>query len=82
MLVKKCAAEIRENAERVVLTPNGREFERLHKDFDDAAIDQDALTAATEKLSATLGNVTIVHKGQNDIITDGKLSTPCLLLYI
>ncbi|KAJ1723928.1 hypothetical protein LPJ53_001783 [Coemansia erecta] len=59
-----------------VLTPNAPEFSRLAKALNVNADEMDTIEAA-QKVAEALGGVTIVRKGQSDVITDGQKTFVC-----
>ncbi|XP_059162942.1 ATP-dependent (S)-NAD(P)H-hydrate dehydratase-like [Physella acuta] len=60
-----------------VLTPNVAEFERLYKRVLHCDPDPNKPMEMTTELSKRLGNVTIIHKGHEDIITNGEHVIAC-----
>lgn len=61
-----------------ILTPNVVEFERLCKAAGiESSPDDDSKTGRVEKLAKALGGVTIIQKGPQDFISDGKLTMVC-----
>ncbi|ESO03381.1 hypothetical protein HELRODRAFT_185644 [Helobdella robusta] len=67
-------SEVLRDYKKAVLTPNLVEFSRLYKSLTNTTLnDADAHepVESVKKLSNLLGNVTIVRKGYQDIITDG-----------
>ncbi|KAK2169177.1 hypothetical protein LSH36_12g29033, partial [Paralvinella palmiformis] len=59
--------------QRVILTPNAVEFNRLFETvIGSKPPSDDDLASSVNDLSAALGHVTIVRKGREDIISDGK----------
>jgi len=75
--VSKCP-EIVRGYTKAILTPNAAEFDRLY-----AAVYRSELNKAEDpkaallQLSQTLGNITIVRKGYEDIISDGHTVVTC-----
>ncbi|KAI8927677.1 Ribokinase-like protein [Entophlyctis helioformis] len=61
--------------QNVVLTPNAKEFQRLCQAAN-VPPDNDR-EAATKRLSKALGNITILHKGESDIVTNGRNVLAC-----
>ncbi|KAI8922043.1 Ribokinase-like protein [Powellomyces hirtus] len=59
-----------------VLTPNVNEFSRLCEAMN-VRCDKEHVETAAEKLSQALGNVTILQKGENDTISNGKEVLTC-----
>ena len=58
--------------ERAILTPNMVEFQRLYKSvFKEDIPNSQTTEQVVQSLSSSLGNVTIVLKGQEDIISNG-----------
>ncbi|XP_008562709.1 PREDICTED: ATP-dependent (S)-NAD(P)H-hydrate dehydratase isoform X2 [Galeopterus variegatus] len=55
-----------------VLTPNHMEFGRLHKAVLGGPVDSADQRATVLSLSQALGNVTVVRKGEHDMISDGQ----------
>ncbi|XP_013791909.2 ATP-dependent (S)-NAD(P)H-hydrate dehydratase-like [Limulus polyphemus] len=70
--------ELVEGYKKAVLTPNVVEFSRLYKAVigADLGVLED-LNMPVQALSQKLGNVTIVCKGIDDIISDGDILTMC-----
>lgn len=67
----------------VILTPNIAEFYRLYEAVFGAQPKSSIILHQTEhvkQVASSLGNVTIVLKGENDIITDGLQVIKCLEL--
>jgi len=65
--------------ERAVVTPNAMEFSRLvkavlHKDVSPCVSPDPRLV---EDLAARMGNITVLHKGCPDIISNGKVTEEC-----
>ncbi|XP_036749847.1 ATP-dependent (S)-NAD(P)H-hydrate dehydratase isoform X5 [Manis pentadactyla] len=64
--------------QKAILTPNHAEFSRLSDavlgDAKDSSSDR---PRAELSLSQALGNVTVVHKGERDVISDGKQVLEC-----
>ncbi|XP_053400678.1 ATP-dependent (S)-NAD(P)H-hydrate dehydratase-like [Mercenaria mercenaria] len=58
--------------ERAILTPNVVEFDRLYEKVVGEAPMQSEPVVNVKTLCEKMGNVTIVQKGENDIISDGK----------
>jgi len=64
---------------RAVVTPNAMEFSRLvkavlHKDVSPCVSPDPRLV---EDLAARMGNITVLHKGCPDIISNGKVTEEC-----
>ncbi|XP_064489561.1 ATP-dependent (S)-NAD(P)H-hydrate dehydratase-like [Ornithodoros turicata] len=62
--------------QRAILTPNVPEMERLHNAVLGYPPPEDKY-AAVQGLARALGNVTVIAKGKDDIISDGNLCVPC-----
>jgi len=63
-----------------ILTPNGIEYSRLTKSvLGIDTKDVESHSEVVQKLAAKLGNVTILRKGEIDLISDGIQSTQCKL---
>lgn len=63
---------------KAILTPNVVEFNRLYEKVMDGEKQQENEPLLNVKmLSKKLGHVTIVQKGKNDIVTDGKYVLVC-----
>ncbi|XP_062958649.1 ATP-dependent (S)-NAD(P)H-hydrate dehydratase isoform X2 [Cynocephalus volans] len=60
-----------------VLTPNHVEFGRLHKAVLGGPVDSADQRATVLSLSQALGNVTVVRKGEHDMISDGQQVLVC-----
>nr|KAF6460749.1 NAD(P)HX dehydratase [Molossus molossus] len=58
--------------EKAVLTPNYMEFSRLFEAVLRDPLDSSDRRGAVLRLSQALGNVTVVQKGEQDVISDGK----------
>lgn len=64
--------------EQAILTPNVAEFERLYASvFKQASNKTDDPKKIVEKLAQSLGNVTILRKGPEDIISNGHATFGC-----
>uniref|UniRef100_A0A0B6ZE48 ATP-dependent (S)-NAD(P)H-hydrate dehydratase n=2 Tax=Arion vulgaris TaxID=1028688 RepID=A0A0B6ZE48_9EUPU len=61
----------------VILTPNAAEFGRLYKKVFDRDPNVDEPIISVKELSRKLGYVTIVHKGLQDIISNGEQVLVC-----
>lgn len=61
----------------VVLTPNHVEFRRLWEAVLKEPMDSGDGHAAVQRLSQALGNVTVVRKGQQDVMSDGQEVLVC-----
>lgn len=70
-------SELIKGYRKAILTPNKNEYDRLYK----AIFNEDAPTReigskrdveSLQKLCSALGNVTIIRKGEEDIVSDGK----------
>ncbi|KAF4025824.1 hypothetical protein G4228_017665 [Cervus hanglu yarkandensis] len=62
---------------RAVLTPNHVEFGRLSEAVLGAPLDGGDRHGAVLRLSQALGNVTVVQKGEQDVISDGEQVLVC-----
>ncbi|XP_041359018.1 ATP-dependent (S)-NAD(P)H-hydrate dehydratase-like [Gigantopelta aegis] len=69
--------DIIEGYKRAILTPNKMEFIRLYEKMFGKKPSPEASVVEVKSLCEKLGNVTICHKGQNDIISDGKNVLVC-----
>lgn len=58
--------------ENAVLTPNAAELPRLYQAVFNSLPDPSQIVASVQELSRELGNVSIVHKGENDVLSNGK----------
>ncbi|XP_077711080.1 ATP-dependent (S)-NAD(P)H-hydrate dehydratase isoform X5 [Canis aureus] len=58
--------------QKAVLTPNHVEFNRLSEAVLSHPVDGSDHHEAVRRLSQALGNVTVVQKGERDVISDGK----------
>jgi ATP-dependent NAD(P)H-hydrate dehydratase len=75
--VSKCP-EIVRGYTKAILTPNAAEFDRLYAAVYRSEPDKsEDPNAALLQLSQTLGNITIVRKGYEDIISDGHSVVTC-----
>ncbi|KAF4086802.1 hypothetical protein AMELA_G00088530 [Ameiurus melas] len=63
--------------QRGILTPNFMEFSRLYEAMHHQPLDSTDLRVTAQQLSIALGNVTLVLKGEEDIITDGNHVFTC-----
>ena len=63
--------------DRVILTPNEMEFARLYEKVCGSKLDSVTLKADQTRKLASLLNVTILRKGEEDIISDGKQVVSC-----
>lgn len=62
---------------KAILTPNQVEFGRLFKSVTGKELIGEASPSTVKDLAASLGYVTIVKKGREDIISDGKSVRIC-----
>ncbi|EGG17562.1 hypothetical protein DFA_08558 [Cavenderia fasciculata] len=69
--------DIIKNNQKVILTPNVMEFKGLSDTVKSKLNIESSSTLSAEKLSEYLGNVTIIQKGKEDIITNGKQTVVC-----
>jgi len=70
--------DILQGGTRVILTPNKNEYSRLYqKAFGTALIENKNPELDVKELAKRLGYVTIVRKGDIDIISDGKAVISC-----
>ncbi|XP_036894260.1 ATP-dependent (S)-NAD(P)H-hydrate dehydratase isoform X2 [Sturnira hondurensis] len=65
--------------QKAVLTPNHMEFIRLCEAVLRDPVDGSDRRGAVLRLSQALGNVTVVQKGEQDVISDGKQVLECSL---
>ncbi|XP_038312717.1 ATP-dependent (S)-NAD(P)H-hydrate dehydratase isoform X1 [Canis lupus familiaris] len=63
--------------QKAVLTPNHVEFNRLSEAVLSHQVDGSDHHEAVRRLSQALGNVTVVQKGERDVISDGKQVLEC-----
>ncbi|XP_041128615.1 ATP-dependent (S)-NAD(P)H-hydrate dehydratase-like [Polyodon spathula] len=63
--------------QRAILTPNYMEFSRLYEAVCRDAVDSSDNQRNVVRLSQAMGNVTIVQKGEKDIISDGDKVIVC-----
>ncbi|XP_032352541.1 ATP-dependent (S)-NAD(P)H-hydrate dehydratase isoform X3 [Camelus ferus] len=63
--------------QKAVLTPNHVEFSRLSEAVLGDPLDGQDRRGAVLRLSQALGNVTVVQKGERDVISDGKQVLEC-----
>ncbi|XP_062862175.1 ATP-dependent (S)-NAD(P)H-hydrate dehydratase isoform X2 [Trichomycterus rosablanca] len=63
--------------QRCILTPNFMEFSRLCEAMHHVSLDGTDLRVTAQQLSIALGNVTMLLKGEEDIITDGNQVLTC-----
>uniref|UniRef100_A0A673UKE9 ATP-dependent (S)-NAD(P)H-hydrate dehydratase n=1 Tax=Suricata suricatta TaxID=37032 RepID=A0A673UKE9_SURSU len=62
---------------RAVLTPNHVEFHRLSEAVLRGPVDGTDRREAVRRLSQALGNVTVVQKGEQDVLSDGQHVLEC-----
>ncbi|KAM6180069.1 ATP-dependent (S)-NAD(P)H-hydrate dehydratase isoform 2-T2 [Erethizon dorsatum] len=65
--------------QKAVLTPNHMEFSRLHQAVLSGPVDSTDPRGSVLRLSRALGNVTVVLKGEHDLISDGQQVLECSL---
>ncbi|KAM4796960.1 ATP-dependent (S)-NAD(P)H-hydrate dehydratase isoform 2-T2 [Rhinophrynus dorsalis] len=63
--------------QRAVLTPNFMEFSRLYEAMLTEPVDGGDQHGSVLRLSQAMGNITIVHKGERDLISDGDKVLVC-----
>lgn len=63
--------------QKAILTPNHVEFSRLSAAVLKDPVDSSDHRGAVLKLSQALGNVTVVQKGEQDVISDGEQVLEC-----
>ncbi|XP_072478074.1 ATP-dependent (S)-NAD(P)H-hydrate dehydratase isoform X1 [Notamacropus eugenii] len=63
--------------QKAILTPNYLEFSRLYETMLRTSVDSNDNHKCVLKLSQALGNLTIVQKGEKDIISDGEKVLVC-----
>ncbi|XP_058613638.1 ATP-dependent (S)-NAD(P)H-hydrate dehydratase-like isoform X3 [Onychostoma macrolepis] len=63
--------------QRGILTPNFKEFTRLYEATHHEPPDSTDYKRSAQQLSIALGHLTLVLKGEEDIITDGKNMLTC-----
>ncbi|XP_073470600.1 ATP-dependent (S)-NAD(P)H-hydrate dehydratase isoform X2 [Aquarana catesbeiana] len=61
--------------QRAVLTPNFMEFTRLYEAMLTEPVDASDQHGSVLRLSQAMGNITIVQKGERDLISDGDKAT-------
>ncbi|XP_062831524.1 ATP-dependent (S)-NAD(P)H-hydrate dehydratase isoform X3 [Anolis carolinensis] len=66
-----------QNYPRAILTPNAMEFSRLYEAMLRDPVDSNDQHGCLLRLSQALGNVTIVQKGERDLISDGEKVLVC-----
>uniref|UniRef100_A0A8C6GTG4 ATP-dependent (S)-NAD(P)H-hydrate dehydratase n=1 Tax=Mus spicilegus TaxID=10103 RepID=A0A8C6GTG4_MUSSI len=62
---------------KAILTPNHVEFSRLWEAVLSSPMDSKDLRGSTLKLSQALGNITVVQKGEQDLISNGQQVLVC-----
>ncbi|XP_068950218.1 ATP-dependent (S)-NAD(P)H-hydrate dehydratase isoform X3 [Petaurus breviceps papuanus] len=62
---------------KAILTPNYLEFSRLYETMLRTSVDSNDNHKCVLKLSQALGNLTVVQKGEKDIISDGEKVLVC-----
>lgn len=65
--------------QKAILTPNHMEFSRLHQAVLSGPVDIADTHGSVLRLSRALGNVTMVLKGEHDLISDGQQVLECSL---
>ncbi|XP_055071154.1 ATP-dependent (S)-NAD(P)H-hydrate dehydratase isoform X2 [Misgurnus anguillicaudatus] len=63
--------------QRGILTPNIMEFSRLYEAMHHEPLDSSDHKRSAQQLSIAMGHLTLVLKGEEDIITDGKTMLTC-----
>ncbi|XP_075446819.1 ATP-dependent (S)-NAD(P)H-hydrate dehydratase isoform X2 [Ascaphus truei] len=63
--------------QRAVLTPNVMEFSRLYEAMLTEPVDSSDQHGSVLRLSQAMGNITIVQKGERDLISDGDKVLVC-----
>ncbi|KAG8452102.1 hypothetical protein GDO86_004047 [Hymenochirus boettgeri] len=63
--------------QRAVLTPNFMEFSRLYEAMLSEPVDTSDQHGSVLRLSQAMGNITIVQKGERDLISDGDKVLVC-----
>ncbi|XP_059355664.1 uncharacterized protein LOC132094977 isoform X1 [Carassius carassius] len=63
--------------QRGILTPNFMEFTRLYEAMHHEPLDSTDHKRSAQQLSIVMGHLTLVLKGEEDIITDGKNMLSC-----
>ncbi|KAF7463872.1 Hypothetical predicted protein [Marmota monax] len=63
--------------QKAVLTPNHVEFSRLYEAVLRGPVDSSDPRGSVLRLSQALGNVTVVQKGEHDLISDGQQVLTC-----
>ncbi|KAM9039530.1 ATP-dependent (S)-NAD(P)H-hydrate dehydratase isoform 5-T6 [Sarcophilus harrisii] len=67
--------------QKAILTPNCMEFKRLYEVMFNTSVDSSDLHGCVLKLSQALGNLTIVLKGEKDVISDGEKAQIRMMLH-
>ncbi|XP_061548963.1 ATP-dependent (S)-NAD(P)H-hydrate dehydratase isoform X1 [Phycodurus eques] len=75
-LVTKQPSVIR-GYQKGIVTPNFMEFTRLYETLQHKAVDSVDHRSSVLQLSETLGNVTVLLKGEKDLIADGSTVVAC-----
>ncbi|XP_077584059.1 ATP-dependent (S)-NAD(P)H-hydrate dehydratase isoform X1 [Stigmatopora nigra] len=60
-----------------IITPNFMEFTRLYETLQHKAVDGGDHRSRVLQLSEAMGNITVVLKGENDLIADGSTVVAC-----
>ncbi|XP_014447531.1 ATP-dependent (S)-NAD(P)H-hydrate dehydratase [Tupaia chinensis] len=63
--------------QKAVLTPNHMEFSRLYEAVLSSPVDSSDRHGSVLRLSRALGNVTVVQKGEQDVMSDGQEVLVC-----
>ncbi|XP_043852627.1 ATP-dependent (S)-NAD(P)H-hydrate dehydratase isoform X2 [Dromiciops gliroides] len=63
--------------QRAILTPNYMEFSRLYEAMHKTSVDSSDHHGCVLRLSQALGNLTVVQKGEKDVISDGEKVLVC-----
>ncbi|KAL1773154.1 ATP-dependent (S)-NAD(P)H-hydrate dehydratase isoform X1 [Sigmodon hispidus] len=63
--------------QKAILTPNRMEFSRLWEAVLSSPVDTKDHSGSILKLSQALGNITVVQKGEHDLISDGRQVLVC-----
>eukprot|EP01132_Coremiostelium_polycephalum_P003133 gene3133-3917_t len=63
--------------DKLILTPNFVEYKNLSDCVKKMEGDSSSTLLSAEEIAKKLGNITIVHKGKEDIITNGDITVHC-----
>lgn len=75
--------ELVKGYEKAILTPNYVELQRLHKAVLKEEISNvEPIENVVSRLALKLGHVTLVLKGEHDVISNGRDGERCFALYV